>query len=319
MPGFDLLFDPATDFQKKAATNRKLISKLAEQLPGAARFDPASGAVQLDGQRLQRDLGRLLPRASAANFGRNLLDSTAAGMAVFRSQAHPEHGTAIPWLVLEDVAYALQGLPAAVRGELGVTLARTASDATRLLRERFPGVPGMIFSGGRGGLLIRDPRALPSDGPPVPDPETKPPRPPGHAGNPAHHADFGATIAGIVPLWHSDVSAAANCFVNGNWSGWWEGWTGWLPGFKVCLDHDCADKLANILGGFGGGGAFLDEVATLAQQGLAAALQTAAAVAIGIIAFALAVNIKLVNGPNGACIYCSWPYTGGIVFWAMGS
>jgi hypothetical protein len=53
--------------------------------------------------------------------------------------------------------------------------------------------------------------------------------------------------------------------------------------------------------------------------GVKAAVKAAlasAAVVLTLIGFALGLNIKAVNGPNGICIYCNWPYTGGLVFWA---
>jgi uncharacterized membrane protein YccF (DUF307 family) len=57
----------------------------------------------------------------------------------------------------------------------------------------------------------------------------------------------------------------------------------------------------------------------LIRQGLSIALTglvSAASLAISVIGFALGINIMAVNGPNGVCVYCSWPYTGGIVLWA---
>jgi hypothetical protein len=307
-------FDLAAGLRDMAAANEQFVQQVSVQLPALANFDPTTGAVQIDEPGLQALMNGVLPPEQASAFATNLVESARAGMYV-----GPAQEAAVPWRVLEDVAYARQGLPEVLRRDLGFAPARTLRSSGTIrarLQDTFPAVPDEVFAGDTALLLTRAPRLLPREpeGVGEPDPATKPTTP-----RPTTPPIGIGTVSGVLPISPEQASAAALCLLNGRWSGWWPGWAGWLPGWKVCIDHDCAERLADVLMGLGGGAALEQAIQKALEAGVATAIKavaTAAGVVLSIIGFLLGLNIKLVNGPNGACIWCNWPYTGGIVFWA---
>src|SRR5258708_16849667 len=87
---------------------------------------------------------------------------------------------------------------------------------------------------------------------------------------------------------------------------WWD----WIRGFRVCMDHGCSATVAEALTD---PMRVAQEVMGMATSGAGISL----GFALTIIGFVLGLNILAMNGPNGVCIYCTWPWWGGIIFWAF--
>jgi hypothetical protein len=233
-------------------------------------------------------------------------------MAVFGSPKEIENRTAIaiPWTVISDIAFSLQGTPAGLRSALGIEGATTANEAIELLRNNFPNFPDWMLKGRAADRLISEPAALPLREPPeggVMSGE-EPPKPPGQVSP--------KTLAGSIvvpPL--NDALAAARCLIYGTWEGLGGHWWGWAGGWQVRIDKDCADRIANILMGLGGGPAILDSIRkVVASETIAAgikALSITAGLAISIYGFVLGALIKAVNWAKGVIIQGNWPVVGG--------
>ena len=281
------------------------------------RLDPWSGAVEVDEASLRPAAVELFGNAVGNGLVSTVADYASAGVLVSEGLS----GQAVlPWMSLEDTAYIMGGIPPTLRYTIGLGEAMDGEGAARLLRERYPGIAPDVFFPSTARLLLRAiPRRRFNDpeGPDVdPDPVEQPPRQ-----RPAGGFTSVSGFPGPASNLYLDVG---RCLLTGQWSGWWNGWTGWLPGWKLCLDYACADTLANFFLSFLSPG-FTDirsvyDVITAELEIRPATVQAAilSFFALALVGFLLGMNIKLVNGPNGACIWCSWPYTGGFYFRATG-
>jgi hypothetical protein len=301
----------------ETASRTQALGPLGRRLADALVIDETTGAVDVDADELRRQFARAFGSWGAA-FADVASAYAARGMAVLGPLEERGSPVAMPWMVMEDVVWRLRGAPPDLRAALGVAGARSGREASKLLRRAHQGVPDDLFPAPVTRLLTKNPAALMNGRERELNGLEEPPderRPRGPVGGPTGVA---GPVTGSTSL---EVVQAAECLLNGTWGGWWDGLGGWAPGFRVCLDQNCADILGRVLLStlYPGPISLAKAIYTLLQQGLGAALAgllSAASVALAFIGFALGVNIMMVNGPTGVCIYCSWPYTGGIVFWA---
>lgn len=100
-------------------------------------------------------------------------------------------------------------------------------------------------------------------------------------------------------------------------------------GFSVCMDHDCAIRLSNILLGSAGAGALAGVVAAVKDglKSVEAAFKAAAqavggtlVLALSLIGVYIGVCIQLNVTSRGVCVSANWPLPGalGIYAWAKG-
>jgi hypothetical protein len=235
-------------------------------------------------------------------------------MAVFGTPDEVEKRTAVavPWVVISDLAYGLRGTHATMRDALGIKGAATPEEAVSRLRRNFPNVPEWLVAGGAAQRLTRDPVGLMGEGGGMggrdDPPEGPPPKPPG---NPPAPGGSGGIVVPPVDL----AVEVAKCLVRGKWGPAFGSWWGWAYGFQVCLDQGCADKLAKLLGGLGGGKALADVIGQVAAaESVAAgikALAVTAAMALALYGLLLAANILAVNWAKGVCLLFNWPVIGG--------
>lgn len=319
MPAFDLR-PVAESLQEVGGLN----AAVYEDLGASVRIDDRGG-VELDEREARASLERLAVPELVDSSLEDLSAMAQAGVARLESSA-------VPWLALEDFAYAFQGLPQAMRGELGVEGARDVDEARERLLATFPNLPDTVFVGRGSELLLRDwiasiPREPLNGGGGFDPQEDRPSRP--RPVRPTRPPLGGVSVSGAVPISPQQAEEVANCLLNGSWDGLVRGVSvlganpTWALGWSVCLSQECADKLADVLLALDGGAFFLSAVARGLATGLtgviAAVIALPASAAIAFYAFLLAMNIKSVNGPNGACIYGNWPTIGGpgALVWAF--
>jgi hypothetical protein len=294
------------------------LTALGDQLADVVLIDEKTGAVQIDAGEFRKRFVREIGSRWAEPFADLAATYAAGGMAVLGPLEERGHAVAMPWMTIEDVVWRLRGAPPDLCAALGVKGAKTGRDASELLRLTHPGIPDDVFPPPLSELLTKNPAGAMAgrqpNGLPEPPDATRPSS--GPVGGPA----TGVARPAARPI---DPSAlqAAECLLNGSWGGWWDGFGGWVPGFRVCLDQNCAAVLGNLLinalepGWISLSGAIY-RLLTQGRGAAVAGLMTALGVGLSLVGMALGWNILLVNGPNGVCIFCSWPYTGGIIFWA---
>ena len=318
-------------------------SAIFQQIAGLMQTDPATGTITVDETQLRAILAGVMLPDSASVFVNNLFEVAQGGMLMLESSA-------VPWLVLEDLAYARQGTPEPIKRELlgRMPLALQSPDMIRArLSERFPSAPDTIFSGEGAELLIRAPYRIPfpssitpgpssmprlstllpsGEGPAIPDfdPEEERPSRPHTTGSTSVSIGWETTASGIVAPSPEKTLETARCLLNGAWDGVVRGLpfgAGWALGWSCCISQDCAEQLANLLAGLGGAEALLAAAAALYAGGIAAAVAAVTALpaltVLAIYGFALSLNIRAVNGPNGVCIYGNWPWVVGMYVWAL--
>jgi hypothetical protein len=310
------------------------------QISFSLEADRDTGAVKIDREQLRSILSERMPLDSASSFEENLVEVAQGGMLMLDSAS-------VPWVVLEDFAYARQGLPAPIGRELfgRIPFGARPDDMRTRLTDRFPSAPETIFAGDGSVLLMRSAApipvplstptirwgpivALPGEGWEGPDfdpTEERPSRPhtTGHVGPPVVYGGT-PTISGIVAPSPEKAREAALCLLNGSWDGLVRGLpfgAGWALGWSCCIDHDCAEKLADLLAGLGGAEALLAAAEALYTGGIAAAVAAVAALpaltVLAIYGLLLSLNIRVANGPNGVCIYGNWPWVVGMYVWAL--
>jgi hypothetical protein len=131
-------------------------------------------------------------------------------------------------------------------------------------------------------------------------------------------------VDGVV---HSpdDVVAIAKCLLAGQWGPWWDDpfGSGWIPGFKVCIGHDCADALGIYLLRFfaPGPGSLLSALKAGIQAGSVSAgiasMASGFSMWVAVCTFVTGFEITAANSGNakrGVCLYCSWPWVGIPIF-----
>lgn len=217
---------------------------------------------------------------------------------------------AIPWVVISDLVYSLQGTPPELREALGIEGASNSDEVIGRLRENFSNVPDWMLSGGVAERFTRDP-AFQSIGGSVLGAsleEAMLPRPAdGQFSLSSSPQTFGAGQDGAV--------AAATCLVRGNWDGLGGHWWGWPFGWQVSLNYECAGTMAGVLMGAGGGGKLFNVIKSVATaQNVSAgikALSLTAGTIIAIYAFVLGLNILSVRNNKGVRIQGNWPIIGG--------
>jgi hypothetical protein len=306
MPAFDLR--PVAESLLEIG---RLNAAVYEALGAMVRIDDRGG-VELDEREARATLERLAPPELVDSSLEDLSAMAQAGVALFEESA-------VPWLALEDFAFSFQGLPEAMRSELGVEGARDADAARERLLEAFPNVPDTVFVGRGAELLLRDwiakPGVEPPDGGGGFDPqEDRPSRP--RPARPTRPPLGGVSVSGAVPISPPQADEVANCLLNGSWDGLVRGVSvlganpTWVLGWSVCVSQDCAEKLAALLLALDGGTFLLSAIAR-GKGVVAAVVSLPASAAIAFYAALLAVTIRLANGPNGVCIYGNWPTIGG--------
>ena len=118
-----------------------------------------------------------------------------------------------------------------------------------------------------------------------------------------------------------DIGKLVDCILHGQWGPWWEDPvfnSGWLPGFRLCLDHDCCQRLGIFLVMF-----FLPGPLSLAKAFLTGlvegsvtagvqTLTTTFSIWVAIATFVIGWKIIYTNegSPKGLCLYFSWPQMG---------
>jgi hypothetical protein len=300
-------------------------AKVYERLGETVRIDDRGG-VEFDEREAQTVLEQSVPDAFVEPSLAELRAVAATGVARLETSA-------VPWLAIEDFSYAVQGLPAGMRRELGVEGATSPDEARERLKGSFPNAPEEVFAERGSELLLRDPLALPPVEPPDGgngfDPsEPRPSRPQG--GRPARVlGGITLTVSGIVPPSPEKAREAAECLLKGSWDGLVRGASvfgfnpTWVLGWSVCLDQACADKLADLLISLGGGAILLDAVSKAFAAGIAAAVNALVALpasaVLALYGLLLGALIKALNGPSGVCIHGNWPVVGGpgAFVWAL--
>jgi hypothetical protein len=292
------------------AANGALVSQLGDVI----ELDP-TGRVRVDDARLRTILASAVPDAVAERLLEALLRQAQGGLAVFPETVDGPR-SAVPWAVVDDLSRAMRGMPPVMREALGVTGAHTWGEAVEQLRRNYPDVPPTVFVGARAARLTRDPVKL------------VPPKPRENGGREREEDDGGAehkpgggptplegaTGATILPPPFDVAAGAVQCLFEGQWDGLGGSWWGWVLGWQVCMDHDCAEKLQDVLASLGGGDVLKEAGMKLLQEGISKALvvvKTSALIVLSVYAILLAANIWLVNGPNGVCIQGNWPVIGG--------
>lgn len=317
-------FDFASSLLQMAQRMSNAVTLVGGHASRIVQVDFQSGIVMLDEPELRSVCSQAFAEPLASAFAETYLTYAAGGMALDlkRASEGESETEAVPWMVLEDIAYRLGGIPPSIRTHLGIEEAVSESQVSDFLHMRYPALPPDVFSPETSRLLLQNPVAVPFNEPEWPEIEELPSKPP-----PRQRPTSPPGVVGPPPQ-TLEIVRLANCLLNGTWTGWWHGWTGWIPGWRLCLDQECADLVADFFLSLTRPGVLdarsvVRSIYTLVEEGMQAfelAVQSAilAFFAIAMIGFALGLNIKLVNGPNGACIYCSWPWTGGIFFWATG-
>jgi len=293
----------------------KLTLNLAESVSTSMTLDLDSGRsdINLD---LARDIAtKKMPDAMLDPFLSALTDITTGGFAMFGSSGAIERttGFVIPWVVITDLAFRLQGAPEAMRSALGLEEGISETEVMEHLRRNFRSVPDWLDDPVLTQLLVRNPVALPGDGwegKGGADPEEQPKKPSGNTS--VGKVVFDGIVAPSIDL----ALEVASCLIkNGDWGPLGGHTWGWAFGWQVCIDQDCADKLAKLLMDLGGGAALLKAIQqVLSAGGVAAgiaALSLTAGAALAIYGFLLGVNVKAVNWSRGVCIQGNWPVIGG--------
>ena len=299
-----------------------------KQLSEFVTFDIKSGSIDIDLKAVDKLAKKNLTANLVNPFLSVCADIANGGMAIFGDNSDIEKGnaTAMPWSAISDLVYKLDGTPMAMRSALGIEKATSEKEVIKILQKKFGNFPDWMIEGGIPKLFLKDTTALPKpgsggggggDNPPKPK---NPPMPPPNSGS-----------GGINLPPFDDAVAVARCFVNGKW-GPLANWyitilgvkvpIGFAFGWQVCLDQACADKLANVLMGLGGGTTITGVVQQILVQGVSAALKgivMTAGIALAIYGFLLGLNIKAVNWSKGVCLQGNWPIVGGpgALIWAV--
>jgi hypothetical protein len=293
------------------------MQRMVDRLNEIGTLDFRSGTVNLtDEGRLREIAVEALGDEDGVAYAKALVDLAHGGIAVLvNPDDRGEGGMAIPWHLLTSPLVPKDVLQPGMLGEFGIGPVPTPALTRQRLKDRFPNVPSrmleesnlerlneMSFLGANSfigsffdtlwDIVIRGVEVKPAE----PVPET-----------PAPNA----------------VDRVIECFKTSQWNvHWW--------GFEICLDHDCAENLANvILSGLGarlvdalkalvsgvlGGGVAVSGIAATAIK----VLGGAAAAALAAIGLYTALSIQANNTPRGVCLQCPWPVFGGFVWWARG-
>ena len=323
------VFDPEATARVDREARGAAIDQFRTRLPEAIRIDAASGRVDLAADTLERLTTAIVPGAGGVALTQSLIGYAGSGFVSLGGRSRDP--VLIPWLAMEDLAFILGGCPGDVRTALGVEAGMDGARISENLHTRYRSLPADIFGPGAASLLSHGPTWLagnPIDPPDPPDPPTgthPPPsrqRPPGTV---TAHAASGV-LGNVAPSTAPDVAQLAECLLKGTWGPWWSDPpfnTGWAFGFRVCLDHECADRLATYLLRFFApspltlGSALLSELMALGTSAGMQSLCSTFSFWLALATFEIGMNLAFANegnGNRGVCVYCSWPWVGIPVF-----
>jgi hypothetical protein len=307
---FDL--DPIiTNFQYLGLANLYAVNNFSESV----EIDGSTGIVSINPFNIVTAAKKSVSDDLVEPMVSAIMDVANGGVAVFGSSEEISKKTAIciPWVVISDFVFRFQGIPAGLRKALGIEGATTDAETIDLFRQNVGRIPDWLTQGNFVKLLRRDWVALPrgpdGGGGGVGDGE-KPPKPPGKK------PGTGVGIwAGITLPDATLAKDAALCLLHGDWNGLGGNWWGWAFGWQVCLDKECAEKVAKLLISLGGGSALLKSLGeVLAAETIAIgikALSLTAGALLAIYALFLGLNIRAVNWEKGVCIQGNWPIVDG--------
>ena len=183
--------------------------------------------------------------------------------------------------MISDLVYKLDGSSDNLRKSLGIQKATSEDEVIKLLREKFSNFPDWLIEGGIPKILLRNTTALPKGGGRDDGGRDKPPKPKGYPVPPPDSHQGGGIDIPVI----NDVTSVVNCFINGTWGplgglyitiGSIRVPIGFAFGWQVCLDQACADKLADILMGLGGGSKIVSLVSEIISKSISALTITAA-------------------------------------------
>lgn len=320
---------------------------VGDQLGQSVHIDPAGQSVVIDPATLRGIAEQAFPEPAVQTFMSATDGIMSGGMAVFSGfpvvdlppppgedvddsiplatdgeedesgSRHPlplpsEEGPriAIPWVVISDLVYSLEGTPVELQEALGIAGASNGDEVITRLRESFSNVPEWMLGSEAVERFTREPASrsvggfvvgasLDGDLPPRPanseiSLQSSPER-------------FGAGEDGAL--------AAARCLVRGGWDGLGGHWWGWPFGWQVSLNYECAGTMAGVLMGAGGGGKLFNVIkSVISSRNVSAgikALSLTAGTVIAIYAFVLGLNILSVRNNKGVRIQGNWPIIGG--------
>jgi len=286
MAGFDLKRHLAA----YAHENTQALHALAERLPSLVEVNLRTGAVRSDKAAVRKLYQELFAEPAASTFATASEAAAEGGMLILKDGQVEK---IVPLVALAQIARERGGLPKSVRDQLGISEAAIGAEVMRQVQRRFPGINPNVLTPEHVRLLLNDPRPAPNGNP---------------GGGKGGGGAGGGGTGGSVGF------PAIDCLIRGPWGPLFDAplGVGWLLGFRVCLDHLCAQEVADLISPGPIGFAynllrFLENPETLVL-----------AVAIGIEGILLAWNINAVNGPTGVCIHCTWyqPTPFGIGLWA---
>jgi hypothetical protein len=291
--------------------------QLAETLDEVGTLDPQTGAVEIHSEARMREAAvQAFGDEEGTVFADALLQIARTGFAITYVEEGGTNPIGVPWALLIDERVPPEVLHPALLNEVGIGPIPTPETTRRFLENAYPEAPAEFLTDynlERLNQIAFSGTFLAGPGGSGPLPWMLNPKITIKSPTEAHLPPKPNTLDEFVVCFQtSEINAH-------------------LWGFEVCLDHDCAEKLADALLAVGVMPVVnaLKSVVSKVLSGDTAALTvlTAAAIktlggaavaALAVIGIYTAVSIKANNTPRGVCLQCFWPLWGGFIWWARG-
>ena len=159
-----MISDPiTTNLQYLGLANLHAINNLSESV----EIDVNTGIVTIDPLSLTTATKKSVSDHLIEPMVSAIMDVANGGVAVFRNSEEVNKKTAvcIPWVVISEFVFGLQGTPVGLRKSLGIERASTDAETINLLQRKLGPIPNWLTKGSFVKLLRQDSMMLkPRDG-----------------------------------------------------------------------------------------------------------------------------------------------------------